>query len=248
MSPRNCLYILLFWIHTTHANIFEELLIAVKSIEDKVNILNERVENENKKIVSELNLMKENIEKIDSKLNDARGNDYMINLKSNMGYLSRGKWIKIFSHNTRGGLFASDVDALKKNPENPSADLYSILYQLESFRTPEGFHFKICYPELNGCNLWIQTSNPAQEWNIEGFQAVHLSFQDNGNNTNWTGLGKNKYGGKTIIDDQPNNSIWWTAIGAKQFYPNNKGSRTIPGPLTNHVKKVELWCFVYEFS
>ena len=82
-----------------------------------------------------------------------------------------------------------------KNPENPSADLYSILYQLESFRTPEGFHFKICYPELNGCNLWIQTSNPAQEWNIEGFQKVHLSFQDNGNNTNWTGLGKNKYGG-----------------------------------------------------
>ena len=91
MSPRNCLYILLFWIQTTHANIFEELLIAVKSIEDKVNILNERVENENKKIVSELNLMKENIEKIDSKLNDARGNDYMINLKSNMGYLSRGR-------------------------------------------------------------------------------------------------------------------------------------------------------------
>ena len=91
MSPRNCLYILLFWIHTTHANIFEELLIAVKSIEDKVNILNERVENENKKIVSELNLMKENIEKIDSQLNDARGNDYMINLKSNMGYLSRGR-------------------------------------------------------------------------------------------------------------------------------------------------------------
>ena len=91
MSTRNCLYILLFWIHTTHANIFEELLIAVKSIEDKVKILNERVENENKKIVSELNLMKENIEKIDSKLNDARGNDYMINLKSNMGYLSRGR-------------------------------------------------------------------------------------------------------------------------------------------------------------
>ena len=82
-----------------------------------------------------------------------------------------------------------------KNHENPSADLYSILYQLEDYRTPEGFYFKLCYPELNGCNLWIQTSNPAEEWKIEGFQAVHLSFHHNGNDSNWTGLGKNKADG-----------------------------------------------------
>jgi len=231
MRPRNCLYIFLFWLHVVCADIIEELLIAVNSIHDKIDILNERVDS------------------IDSRLNVAPGIDYMINLKSDIGYLTRGKWIKIFSHNTRGGIFASDADARKKNHENPSADLYSILYQLEDFRTPEGFYFKLCYPELNRCNLWIQTSNPAEEWKIEGFQAVHLSFHLNGNDTNWTGLGKNKADGNAFIDDEPDDAYWWTAIGAKRFYPNEE-SRTIPGPKgikRHHVQKVELWCFVYEF-
>ena len=80
----------------------------------------------------------------------------------------------MFYHNTRGGFFSSEADVLRKNVDNPNADLFSILDQLEDYRTGGLFHFKLCYPELvgvnglNGCNEWIQTSNPAMESTITG--------------------------------------------------------------------------------
>jgi len=232
-------------------NFMEELMRTVKSIEAKVNVLSEKVNNDSQKLVGELKVLKEEIDekidKIDSRLDKAEESDYVINQKSNIGYLTRGKWIKVFSHNTSGGIFSSDEDARKKNPENPDANLYSILDQLESFRTPDGFHFKLCYPELNGCNLWIQTSNPVEEWNIQGFKPVHLSFQQNGHQTNWVGLGKNKNQWSAFIDDEPTDSYWWTAIGAKKFYPHND-SQTIPGPVGKSVQKVELWYFNFELN
>ena len=69
----------------------------------------------------------------------------------------------MFSHDTAGGLFLDQEDALSKNPDNPEAALYSALDQLETFRGPEGsLRLKLCYPELaGGCNEWVQTSNPA---------------------------------------------------------------------------------------
>ena len=85
--------------------------------------------------------------------------------------------MQVFSHNTAGGLFSSQEDALSKNPGEPEADLYSVLDQLESLRSVEGsFHFKLCYPEVTGeaggnCNEWTQTSNPATDSNIAGYQA-----------------------------------------------------------------------------
>ena len=83
---------------------------------------------------------------------------------------------KVFSHNSAGGLFSDRDDAMYKNPDNPEADLFSVLYRLEDFRDDDGnFHFKLCYPELTGvgggrCNEWIQSSNPATEGTIAGFQ------------------------------------------------------------------------------
>ena len=85
--------------------------------------------------------------------------------------------MQVFSHNTAGGLFSSQEDALSKNPGDPEADLYSVLDQLESLRSVEGsFHLKLCYPEVTGeaggsCNEWTQTSNPATDSNIAGYQA-----------------------------------------------------------------------------
>ena len=74
MRPRNCLFIFLFWLHVVGADFIEELLIAINSIHDKIDILNERVDS------------------IDSRLNV----DYMINLKSDIGYLTRGRIEMIF--------------------------------------------------------------------------------------------------------------------------------------------------------
>ena len=69
----------------------------------------------------------------------------------------------MFSHDTAGGLFIDQEDALTKNPDNPEASLYSVLDQLETLRSPEGsLRLRLCYPELDGgCNEWVQTSNPA---------------------------------------------------------------------------------------
>ena len=58
------------------------------------------------------------------------------------------EWIKIFSHNTSGGLFKSIEDALSKNVDDPEALLYSKLNLLDDLRSAGGFHFAVCYPEL----------------------------------------------------------------------------------------------------
>merc|ERR1719342_1675549 len=161
-----------------------------------------------------------------------------------------GKWLKVFYHNTDGGLFSSPEDALSKNVDDPSADLFSILDKLEEYKSAGGFHFRLCYLELvsvgdgDGCNEWIQTSNPATDSTITGFWPVSISFPYNSNLKNWTGIGKDvsEYRG-AFIDDVPSSSYWWTAIGAYKFHGSPS---TIPGPrnLKNDqflVHQVELY-------
>ena len=99
-------------------------------------------------------------------------------------------YVKIFSHNTAGGLFLSTTDALSKNTDNPTANLFSILNKLENYRDKDGnFQFKLCYPEVGKCNEWIQSSNPAKETTIRGFRAISLDFTKNGAGRNhWIDL------------------------------------------------------------
>ena len=149
----------------------------------------------------------------------------------------------MFYHNTRGGFFSSEADALRKNVDNPNADLFSILDQLEDYRTGGLFHFKLCYPEKvsfgDGCNEWKQTSNPALESTKTGFQPISLSFKQNSYQQNWVGLGKDVSGSTpTFIDDAPTRTNWYTAIGA---YIGFFGSTTeIPAPFPHGVSIVEL--------
>ena len=161
----------------------------------------------------------------------------------------------MFSHNTAGGMFSSTEEALSKNPDNPEAPLYSILSKLESYRNADGsFHFKICYPEkmaakLGHCNEWIQTSNPVTEGNIKGFKKIYLAFPKNGGGRDWVGIGKTGKSGPSLIDDTASAASWWMAIGATGNNP--AGSKNIPGPWLNNVKKVELYVkdnFVKVFS
>ena len=134
------------------------------------------------------------------------------------------------------GLFSSLLDALNKNSGDPEADLYSILDQLESYRTKNGFHFKLCYPELVGCNEWIQTSNPATQFGkATGFKAIKLAYATAGDNGEWKGIGRNPINHRTtLIDDSPPLSgYWWTAIGKLKiikhgvsFYQNQSSQKT----------------------
>ena len=165
---------------------------------------------------------------------------------------------KVFQHNTAGGLFSSLEEALNKNPDNPDADLFSILDQLENFRNQDGnFHLKLCYPEVNSnggfCNEWIQTSNPATEIDRIGFQAISLSFPKNGANNPWRGLGLNRcvpgrqchgYSNRTLISDSPSNRQWNGAIGATHWSEIESG--VIPGPESYTVSKVVLSVFTKE--
>ena len=138
-------------------------------------------------------------------------------------------------------MFSSLEDALKKNPDRPEARLFSILYQLESFRNADGnFHFKLCYPKgqhiNNRCNEWLQSSNPAVETNITGFKAISLSYKKNGNKDPWVGLGLDG-SSYTLIDDTPSKGKWYSAIGARR----EQGKETIPGFRPLLVKKVQLF-------
>ena len=150
----------------------------------------------------------------------------------------------MFSHDTAGGLFKSSCEAKFKNPENPDANLFSVLNQLETFRLNLGsFHLKLCYPELGDCNEWTQTSNPATDSTILGFKAITLGFPKNSYRQAFGGLGVSPASASTtFIDDTPNQSFWFYPIGAKVY----TGSSTIPGPVaedgTRHtVKRVNLF-------
>ena len=60
------------------------------------------------------------------------------------------------------GFFIDHSDAMNKNADDEDADMFSILDQLEQYRTCTcTLHFKLCYPELSNnfsfpCNKWIQ--------------------------------------------------------------------------------------------
>ena len=142
-------------------------------------------------------------------------------------------YIKVFSHDTSGGLFSNKNDVLKFNPANSNADLFSILYSLEEYRDSKGnFQFKLCYPEIKGiggksCNEWIQSSNPTTDSIITGFKPISLAFVKNSINDDWKGLGINSGRSSTLIDDAPNHGYWFTAIGA---FSNWGGQNKIPGP------------------
>ena len=149
-------------------------------------------------------------------------------------------YIKVFGHNTAGGLFSSKNDALSKNPDNPNANLFSILGKLENYRGKDGnFQFKLCYPEIGKCNEWVQASNPATETTIHGFRAISLQFKTNGYNAGvWAGLGKSISWG-TLIDDSPSHANWYCAIGARTYWPSKP---TIPGPAyLSGITKVDLY-------
>ena len=95
------------------------------------------------------------------------------------------------------GTFYSLDDAKKKNVDVSEADLFSLLYDLQSMRNGEGtFHFKLCYPELASvtnnffpCNEWIQSSNPFTEQTITGYAGITVTWNTNGIGGTFQGLG-----------------------------------------------------------
>ena len=167
------------------------------------------------------------------------------------------KWIKVFQHNsTNREFWTNSTEVLYKNPDNPNADLFSILSILDNYKGSDGrFRFKLCYPELTWgvdgkkCNEWYQTSNPATDTTITGFEKIgNLAFTKNSYLGPWAGLGKQSPSSPdaAFIDDAPTEYYWYSAIGA---YIAWGSENTIPGPRKDPpftysvVHKVELYVY-----
>ena len=156
--------------------------------------------------------------------------------------LAGNEWKKVYSLDTSGGVFANLEEAKEKNVYDENALLYSILFDLEAYRTKEGyFHFKLCYPELTQfpfpCNEWTQTSNPVLESKITEFKAINITWNKNSINRPFRGIGLSPVSSEqSLIDDAPNHRYSWNSIGTIVDY---KGS--IPGPMKYKVKKAELF-------
>ena len=103
---------------------------------------------------------------------------------------------------------------------------------------------KIVYPELNGSNEWIQTSNPVTEDIIKGFQPIKLDFDINGYNNPWGGLGNclEHNPQEALICDTPTENRWYMCIGCQDWFPV---TGFFPGPkkLYGHhrLTQVELY-------
>ena len=148
------------------------------------------------------------------------------------------EWKKVYSIQSTEGLFADLEEAKNKNAYDENADLFSILGELEQFRTCNGdFHFKICFPELVEnfsfpCNEWTQFSNPVHESIIRDFQPIKLSFDK------FVGLGMSERGKKNnLIDYKPFETNWWFSVGTIEGDDEGR----IAGPEKNWVEKVELY-------
>ena len=142
------------------------------------------------------------------------------------------------------GFFANHEDAHNKNSDNETADMFSILDQVEEYRNCDGnFHFKICYPELQEnysfpCNEWIQSLNPFNDKLLRGFKPINITFQSVTQDFN--GLGMSARGrGDSFIDDSP----FMTSDPERAFSIGSLRGKDgkFAGPPPYYVEKVELF-------
>ena len=125
------------------------------------------------------------------------------------------------------------------NADDENTDLFSILDQLESFRTCSGkFHLKLCYPELAEnftfpCNEWTQFNNPVYDSIIRDYKPVKITFQEE----KFQGLGMSERGkGNNLIDHKPFDKSWWFSVGTIK----GDGDK-VAGPDPILVEKVQLF-------
>ena len=154
-------------------------------------------------------------------------------------YAYHANWFLIFHHNSDGGYFSNGELLMYY-----SDDKYSALGSLEKYRRNGFFEFLLEYPELEGYNRFVQTSNPTQTRKISGYQKRHLSWEVN----NFGGLALSSDTGSTFIDGSPGNGNGWHyAIGSYSKW----GFGHIPGPYGSDssyvdLKEVNLWIRIFD--
>ena len=106
-------------------------------------------------------------------------------------------WVKVFNHNTAGGMFSRvNRDLVRNfNSDDPDANLYSILDQMENYRINGLFHIRFCYPGYTSdefpCNEWTQSSNFLEESEVVDYKPIRISYEKCYGTIDFGGLKKN---------------------------------------------------------
>ena len=98
-----------------------------------------------------------------------------------------------------------------RNTNNPKADNFSVLDQLEKYRQADGkFTFQMRWPKSGEQNTWRQKTNPVTrtEGGVDGYQAIQISHTDN----RWGGLEHNTES-SSLLDGSVDHRNWYYAIG-----------------------------------
>jgi hypothetical protein len=148
-------------------------------------------------------------------------------------------WVLVFRHDIAGGFFQDRADALSKNPDDPTASLFSRLDTLESYRNQDNqLAFKMVWPELSpvNSNTWLQESNPFADGappRAEGYMPIRLHFSGDYDEAE-DGAGPQLFEGLLPAEGNPTladldaGHCWWGALGATERHACG-----IPGPVCN---------------
>lgn len=124
-----------------------------------------------------------------------------------------GGWTLVFNQNiSDGGYFADAAAVISANPGKPLSPNYSILSDLESFRSKKGnFTFRNKWPGYAQRNIWQQKTNPTVDQAISGYVPISI----NASTDNWGGLERNCTISclNAFMDGAVNHSTWYYAIG-----------------------------------
>ena len=149
-----------------------------------------------------------------------------------------GQWMKVFSHYSGTGDYwnsANDWDEAKwSNPDNPSANKYSILDYVKNFQFNGTYTFKLVYPQnMDRNNIWSQDSNPLDITEVkDNFITIETGWGSN----YWGGLTRSS-SGETLLDGSNPHGNWYFAVGSAVSW---SGATNFPGPGVA-VNRVELW-------
>ena len=137
-------------------------------------------------------------------------------------------WIQVFHQKYQSGSFFTPETVLSHYDEYK----FSYLGQLESFRYKGKFEFLLEYPEIPGFNIFTQSSNPTQNYEVQNYHPIKMSFTER-----FYGLALSNDTESTFIDGNPGGTgNWFYAIGPYISY-----CQGIPGPSSKTVHEVDLW-------
>jgi len=125
---------------------------------------------------------------------------------------SKPRWTLVF----RQSLGDYDWPTFRKNADNPGADNYAILDELERFRGQDGkFKFKFRWEGVaDGPQIWKQSSNPTTSQHpVQGYESVKDGC---GSAKRWDGLalGLPQY---AKIDGTPGKWWWYAVMAGRAF-------------------------------